>query len=324
MNISKPAVSIIIPIYNVEKYLTRCLDSIKNQSFEDFEVIMVNNGSTDKSGEIAQKYADMDKRFTVVHQENTGASEARNLAYSMSCGEYISFVDSDDYIASDFLMQMYTAAKRSNADITVCNYALNFEPEERIKKMPSKNLQAGEFSKDEAVSLLLKDTRLRFYVWNKLWKRELLEKTGTKFIDMFYEDIVFCVDNFLKINKLCSIDYIGNFYSRQTKTILEKKMTFKRINDYIESVRYVRELLEIDGSFEKFKKSFRVHAMHVRLSIPILVFQANHSAEQKVKTFLAIKEGLKKVSYYVGKSFRLENLPTKEGERLCPTKTTQQ
>lgn len=322
MNASKPAVSIIIPIYNVEEYLDRCLNSIKTQSFQDFEVIMINNGSVDKSGEIAQKYADEDNRFTVVHQENTGASKARNLAYSMSSGEYISFVDSDDYIAPDFLMQMYTAAKRSGADITVCNYALNFEPEKRIKKIPSKNLRAGEFSRDEAVSLLLKDTRLRFFVWNKLWKRELLEKTGTKFIDMFYEDVVFCVDNFLQINKLCSIDYIGNFYSRQTKTILEKKMTFKRINDYIESVRYVRELLEIDGSFEKFKKSFKIHAMHVWLSMPILVVQANHSAEQKVKTFRTVKQNWKKVSYYAGKSFRLENLPTKEGKSLCPTKNT--
>lgn len=303
MQNSTPKISILIPIYNVEKYLDRCLNSIKIQSFNDFEVIMINDGSTDKSGEIARSYADADKRFILVNQENIGMSKSRNRAYTMCHGEYVVFIDSDDYIAPDFLLNMYSAAQKSGADVTVCNYALNFEPECRIKKKKSRNLQAGEFSRDEAVHLLLKDVKLRFYVWNKLWKKDFLDRTGMKFIDIYYEDIVFCTQAFLNINKLSSIDYTGNFYSRQTKTILEKSMPFKRINDYISTVKYMREFLEADGSFEKFRKSFMHHAMHVYLSIPILVIQANHEAKEKVKVFRMIKEDLKTLSYYMGKKY---------------------
>lgn len=306
MQNNNPEISIIIPIYNVQKYLKRCLDSIKNQSFENFEVIMVNDGSTDNSFDIAKKYADADNRFILLSHKNIGMSNSRNRGYSVSRGNYVAFIDSDDYIGKDYLKNLYTAAKKSNADVTVCNYAINFEPECRVKYKPHRNLKAGEFSRDEALMLLLKDEHLRFYVWNKLWKKEFLEKTKIKFKDIHYEDIVFCTQNFIHINKLCSIDYVGNFYSRQTKTILEISMTFKRINDYILTVKYLRECLEKDGSFKKFKKAFRVHALHVYLSMPILVIQANHSAKQKEKLFSTIIKDMKLVSYYMGKKFRLE------------------
>ncbi|MGN0537058.1 MAG: glycosyltransferase family 2 protein [Acutalibacteraceae bacterium] len=321
METSKPIISILVPIYNVEKYLDRCLKSIQNQSFTDFEVIMINDGSQDNSGKIARKYAEEDKRFILVNQENIGMSKSRNKAYSMSRGDYISLIDSDDYVAPDFLAEMYSAAKKSGADVTVCNYALNFEPECRIKKKKSRNLPAGEFTRDEAIQLLLKDRQLRFYVWNKLWKKDFLEKTGAKFIDIFYEDIVFCTQNFMHINKLCSIDYIGNFYSRQTKTILEKTMSFKRIDDYISTVGYMRGFLEQAGCFKQFRSCFRVHANHVRFSIPILVIQANHSAKQKVKVFHTIIKNLKRLSYYTGKKFCLETLKSQEGEKKCQTTT---
>ncbi len=317
MNNQSPKISIIIPIYNVEKYLERCLDSIKSQSFENFEVIMVNDGSQDRSGEIAERYSNEDERFILIEQTNHGMSKSRNRGYSVCCGEYVVFLDSDDFIGSDYLKEMYTAAEKSNADVVMCNYAINYEYEGRIKHNKSRNIGAGDYTRDEAVTLLLNDRKVRFYVWNKLWKRDFLEKNCSEFLDIHYEDIVFCSYNFLRINKLTSIDYLGNFYTRYTKTFLEKTMTFKRIEDYILTVKYMREALEKDGSFEKFKKAFRVHASHVYLSIPILIVQANHSAEKKVKLFHTIKEYLKRVSYYAGKNFRLENNIQRDDSKIC-------
>lgn len=321
MESSKPIISIIVPIYNVEKYLDRCLKSIQNQSFTNFEVIMTDNTSADRSAEIAQHYVDTDSRFQLFSCENKGASVARNYAYTKAQGDYIAFVDSDDYIAPDFLMRLYTAALQSNAEITMCHFALNFEPENKIKDQTPRKLRSGVFSRDEAIALLLKDNQVRFFIWNKLWKREFLEKTQVHFLDMFYEDIVFCVDNFLQINTFCITDYLGYFYTRQTKTFLEVRMTFERIDNYIASVGYMREFLEKADCFEQFHSSFRVHANHVRFSIPILVIQANHSSEQKVKVFRTIIQKLKQLSYYTGKKFRLEPLKSQEGEKKCPTTT---
>lgn len=315
----KPTISIIVPIYNVEKYLDRCLKSIQAQSFTNFEVIMTDNSSTDRSAEIAKHYAESDSRFRLFCLENHGASAARNYAYDKSIGHYIAFVDSDDYIDPDFLMQLYTAALQSSAEITMCHFALNFESKNKIKDQTPRTLRSGVFSRNDAVHMLLKDTQVRFFIWNKLWKRSFLEKTQVRFIDMYYEDIVFCVDNFLQINTFCIIDYLGYFYTRQTKTPLEVIMTFDRIDDYISSVMYMRALLERGNCFEQFRSSFRVHARHVRWATPFLVIQANHTANQKQPLFGTISKDLKRLSSYTGRNFCLEALKTYEEEKECLT-----
>ena len=102
-DINKPEISIIIPIYNVEKYLSRCLGSVEKQTFKDFEVIMVDDGSTDGSAGIAKEFAKRDERFKFFSRENLGASKTRNFAMEQATGEYISFIDSDDYVSYNFL-----------------------------------------------------------------------------------------------------------------------------------------------------------------------------------------------------------------------------
>lgn len=305
---SVPAVSIIIPIYNVEKYLERCLSSIKKQDFCDFEVIMVDDGSSDGSGKIAQKFAEKDSRFILYTHENLGTSETRNFALRQSRGEYISFIDSDDYIAPNFISSLYYAAKNSNSDVTMCGFSIHYEQNGKIK--PMKSLKAGEYSKDEAMGLLLRDKEIRFFIWNKLWRTELIKVNNITFRDMYYEDILFCTTVFNMINKLTAIDLSGYFYSRRTKTFLEQSMSDRRINDYIYTVEYLRNFLEKNSIYEKYKRSFRVHSWHVYGSIPILNIQASHSSKKK-GCLKRIYQGLKTVSYYRGKKFELGK------ERFC-------
>lgn len=295
-----PSVSIIIPIYNVEKYLERCLNSIENQTFRDFEVIMVDDGSSDSSGKIAQDFANRDSRFMLYTNENLGTSETRNFAIRHSSGKYISFIDSDDYIAPNFLSTLYSAAKNSDADVAMCGFSVYYEQNKKVK--PMKSLKSGEYSQEEAMRLLLCDNEIRFFIWNKLWRAELIKSNNITFRDMYYEDILFCTTIFHKINKLVAVNLSGYFYSRRTKTFLEQSMSDKRINDYIYTVKFLRNFLEENSIYQKYKKSFQVHARHVYWSVPILNIQASHSSKKK-GCFKRIHQGLKTVSYYRGNKF---------------------
>ena len=124
-----PKISIIIPMYNVEKYLRRCLDSVQNQTFSDFQAICVNDGSPDNSGQIAEEYAARDNRFIVVHKENGGLSDARNAGMPYATGEYIMFLDSDDFIHPQTMEIAYAIARRDRADIVAYTYDRFYRPQ---------------------------------------------------------------------------------------------------------------------------------------------------------------------------------------------------
>ena len=116
-----PKISIIVPVYNVENYVSKCLDSIINQSYKNLEIIIINDGSTDKSGEICEYYSAKDDRMVLIHQKNQGVSMARNNALDIAAGDYIGFIDSDDWIAPDMYSTLYKNAIEYDADISMCN-----------------------------------------------------------------------------------------------------------------------------------------------------------------------------------------------------------
>ena len=119
---AQPLITVIVPVYNVEKYLRRCLDSIIRQTYQNLEILCIDDGSIDNSGEICEQYAARDARIKVIHQENQGLSTARNRGLDTATGEYIAFVDSDDYIAADVLEQLYQSAVSSDATCVICGY----------------------------------------------------------------------------------------------------------------------------------------------------------------------------------------------------------
>ena len=135
-----------------------------------------------------------------------------------------------------FFAVLYLAIKRSDADIAMCGFNIHYEQNAKNKSV--KSLKAGEYSRDEALGYLLKDNEIRFFIWNKLWKTDLLKNNDIQFRDMYYEDILFCTKAFVKINKLVVVDKKAYYYSRRTKTFLESSMSDKRINDYIYTVEF--------------------------------------------------------------------------------------
>lgn len=115
-------ISIIIPVYNVEKYIGKCIDSLIKQKYDNLEIILIDDGSSDNSGEICDKYAKKDKRIKVIHKKNSGQADSRNIGISKASGKYIGFVDSDDYIDKDYYNRLYKTLVKNNADVVTCKY----------------------------------------------------------------------------------------------------------------------------------------------------------------------------------------------------------
>lgn len=168
-------ISIIVPIYNVELYLEKCLNSIINQTYTNIEIILVNDGSQDRCGEICEQYAQKDSRIKVIHKENGGLSDARNRGIEFATGKYIGFVDSDDYIASDMYEYLYKLIKEENADVSICDFYIDCGNEIiNHNKIFDKNKIV--FSSANAIKSLLKGTEIQNYAWNKLYRIELFDK----------------------------------------------------------------------------------------------------------------------------------------------------
>lgn len=205
-------VSVIIPVYNTEKYLVDCLESVVNQTLQDLEVVLINDGSTDDSLKIMEmyqaKYAD---RIQLISRENGGQAVARNMAIPLCRGEYIGFVDSDDYIEPEMYERMYVKAKETDADYVECDYVnvkLNENGEqERIADYGSR-VRAYTSKKDMFIDPMLAP-------WNKLYRTELLKKSNVFFPEgLIYEDTSFCLKSISFINNFAFVPekYVVHFY----------------------------------------------------------------------------------------------------------------
>lgn len=229
-------ISIIIPIYNVEMYLRRCIDSVLNQTYRNLEVILVDDGSPDKCGEICDEYAEKDKRIRVIHKENGGLSDARNAGLDIATGEYVAFVDSDDYIDKDMYVKLYEAIQEADADMSICNF--RYVDENGTCKFSNNDLPI----KDETLSgihILLNnmfDEKCWYWVvaWNKLYKRELFENIKYPF-GRVHEDEFVIHKLFLKCNKVACVSKMLYNYVQREDSIMNQRNDKNRL-DYIDAM----------------------------------------------------------------------------------------
>lgn len=164
--------SIIVPVYKVEKYIDKCVQSILAQTFIDFELILVNDGSPDQCGELCEKWAEMDGRIVVVHKENGGLSDARNTGIDIARGDYIGFVDSDDYIKEDMFEVLIRNMEEYNADISMCGYADVYDSGIRGE---SDDRQVYIWNQEEAIHQILLGKLLSVHAWVKLYRKKLFQ-----------------------------------------------------------------------------------------------------------------------------------------------------
>lgn len=177
-------VSVVVPVYKVEEYLERCLDSLAAQDLDNIEFLLIDDGSPDRCGEMCEEYAAKDPRFHVFHKENGGLSSARNYGIDRARGEFIMFVDSDDWVRSDFCRTAYSCAIKNNSDLVMfCNKVVRSVYETSFERRTE--LVEGHKSWQEAIDLLLSGVNV--YAWNKLYKRSLFE--GIRYPEgRFFED----------------------------------------------------------------------------------------------------------------------------------------
>ena len=227
-------ISVIIPVYNVEKYLNQCLDSIVNQTLKEIEIIVINDASTDNSLQIIHEYSKKYKNIKVIdNKQNEGLYNARNIGLKNAIGKYIGFVDSDDYIEYDMYESLYFKAQETNADIVSCNYNIFYENTKKTKKI---NFSKSIYLLEKSNNNLIGAEEILFYTsvpWNKIFKKDFLTKNNIMFdskIKFFY-DACFNRICYLNADKIIYIPQFLYTYRKFRKDSIRNKKETKNVYD---------------------------------------------------------------------------------------------
>ena len=292
-----PKISIIVPVYKVEQYLRRCLDSIVNQTFTDWECILVDDGSPDNSGKICDEYAEKDGRFKVFHQTNKGISATREYALHKAEGEYIQFVDSDDWIEPNMLRKMLKTSVENNADIVGCNF---------IEEYSTKQNQVNVFytSKDTFLKDVLSNR------WGVLWKllisRKLVIDNDIHFPENVNggEDYVFVVSCLLLCNKVVCVDNYFYHYNRFNNDSFIHTVSFQNLMYQYNATLIVEKILQQKSVYDRYETYVMPRKIAVKSSLlKCCFFKSYHlwaSIDQEAITKCASKKSkvLFLISYF--------------------------
>lgn len=243
-------ISIIVPVYNVGEYVAKCIESIVNQTYTNLEIIIVNDGSTDNSGAICERYAEKDDRIIIIHQENQGLSMARNNGIDIATGEYIGFIDSDDWIEPDMFETLYTVAVENDADISMCNF---YYVHDSGYKSPFSNETTGT-KVLTGVHKITHNIRIaNNFVWNKLYRRHLFN--GTRFPkDKLYEDIFLIYKLIDNANKMVTTSQCEYYYLRRENGITLREF---KLNQFDNTEAYIERYEYISNKYPSLEKTCR-------------------------------------------------------------------
>ena len=255
-----PKLSIIVPIYNVEKYLPRCIESILNQTFKDFELVLVNDGSTDKCKEICEKYKKMDSRIIVANKKNGGLSSARNLGLDISKGDYIGFVDSDDFIHVNMYEILFNIINTNGSDIVICDYhKVNEDNIKKCEEMKSNNhdIRVENINNIDSIEKVLTVGKKFIVAWNKIYKRSLFDNLRYK-EGVIYEDEFLAHRILYKCSKVSIINQALYYYVQRKGSIVNSPFSsknFDKVYAIKDRVDFLNEK-KITNLIDKAEKSF--------------------------------------------------------------------
>lgn len=241
-------VSVIVPVYNIDLYIEKCIQSILAQTFSELEIILVDDGSIDNAGSICDKYAAVDERIKVIHKPNGGLVSARIAGLKAAAGEYIIYVDGDDWIESDLCENMLREMLASGADLVDADYYMDMGQE--VISMHS-NISHGRYEAKEMIPIMLCDEnfnecRLKAFLWSKMFKRELLEKVQYVVDERitFGEDVAVTYPYVLQCKKISILNYSGYHYAQHLSSMVYTKKEDEQI----------RNTLLIKGLYHNFRK----------------------------------------------------------------------
>lgn len=268
-NKANELISVIVPIYKVEKYLNRCVDSILSQTYKNIEIILVDDGSPDACGEICDGYIEKDSRIKVIHKENGGLSDARNAGIEAAYGEYIIFVDSDDYIVPTMIEEMIEALIASKADLCICNINYVDENGAVINNQNMRSpIKKGIYSRDDVLNFLVNDGYW-FYVtaWNKLYKTNVFRNIRFR-VGKYHEDEFLIHEIIDRCDKVvCLEDRLYNYVQREG-SIMNTGYSIKNLDGieakaerllyYIENKKFKESILLLDNVIDNLMIA-RIH-----------------------------------------------------------------
>ena len=221
-------ISVIIPVYNVEKWLRRCLDSLLCQTYSNLQIILIDDGSMDQSGSICDEYACMDPRVEVLHKSNGGLSDARNAGMKLAKADYISFIDSDDWVAVDFLEHLMELVTRYNCDCAGCGHYVVSDKKGDYKDASDNTINVLKYDNSNALKRLITG-QIKQVVWNKLYRKNLI-------IDIpfekgkLHEDEYWSYQVFHRITHYVESTYKGYYYFKRSGSIMGEGYSIKRLD----------------------------------------------------------------------------------------------
>lgn len=309
---NKIKVSVIIPAYNVEKYIERCILSVINQTLKEIEIIIVNDGSNDNTKKIIEKFLG-NNRIIYIEQKNSGLSAARNAGLKVAKGDYISFIDSDDYVDNNFIEKLYNALIKNNADVAASSVIRKYQRYQKWRVHYTKDYVTD--NKDEQFNILKYPNQS--YVWNKLYSKKFLNRINYKFVEgKYYEDILATLNVLLNCKRICAVKDTNYYYMVNDKSSITKsKKTVKKETDRYNNQKEAIELC-IKNNIKLNKKEYFIKKSEIKfLNIPILKIKENvlYKKEQfilfNIIPFLYIKKDtLFNITVFLKKLFSINNI----------------
>lgn len=284
--------SIIVPIYKVEKQLEQCIKSILNQSFTNFELILVDDGSPDMCGHICDEYEKKDSRIKVIHKKNGGLSDARNAGLDIALGKYIGFVDSDDIIHPQMYEKLYNCINKSNLDIVQCKFKRFKSIEEININISDSELNFKEYNSQDAIIDLIDNNKINVNAWNKLYKRELFQNERYP-KGKIHEDEFLTYKLIYNSSKIGYIDEELYYYYENNNGIMNGSNILKRL-DRIEALEERSSFFLNNGNKDLYNKSNT--ALFFALNKLYFIFKRNKQLRKEEQYINLLKDKIIKTA----------------------------
>lgn len=287
-----PKVSIVVPMYGVEPFLNKCVDSLLAQSLHDIEIILVDDGSPDRCGEIAEEYAIKDNRVKVIHQKNSGLGPARNTGMAAATGEYIGFVDSDDWANNCMFERLYNAAKKNNADIAVGGHCDWREGKViRSKRHPLAGKTVMDRSEIDEIRRNLYGRSIDdkvteafpMSVWIAVYRKTLIDNNQLKFKNIISEDVIFNISAYKFANKITFTGDTDYCYRNENQTSIMRSFSEEKLKKYEDYLKMLGNIAEEENNPECLMRVKRAAINCCRLYVGQIADSAGLTFKEKRK-----------------------------------------
>lgn len=288
----KNKISVIVPIYNVEKYLDKCINSIINQTYDNLEIILVNDGSSDNSLEICKKYQKKDNRIILITKENGGLSDARNVGMEKATGKWYVFIDSDDYIELDYIEFLYKLVIKHDSDIGIVLpfYFREFDTIQTIDK----KISIKYLSNYSAVETMLYQKEFDTSAWGKIYKSELFN--NIKFpVGKLYEDISTIYKVFLRANEVVYSNAEKYFYLQRSNSIMGRPFRKKDMDYIYQTEEMLRNIKKLDN--KKLTKAAQCRFVNANFSVLLKIKKNSNYSSERLIALKNIKKYRKSVLF---------------------------